>query len=116
MFKKKTNVRSLKELYTLVLNYLEEYEKKEEKHYHFGICAAISRLDYFSTITNDEWTILRAHFHNQRPCKGYWFGIFSKHKEFANDASFTNDVYWWTQDEEGLQQRIKFIKYLITKV
>lgn len=114
MFKKKTNVRSLKELYTLVLNYLEGKEKEE--CYYFGICSAINRLNYNQTITYDEYTILRAHFHNQRPCKGYWFGIFSKHKDFTNDVSFIDNVFWWTQDEEGLQQRIKFIKYLITKV
>jgi hypothetical protein len=114
MFKKKTNVRSLKELYTLVLNYLEGKEKEE--WYYIGICSAITRLNYNQTITNNEWTILRTHFKKQKPCEGYLFGIFSKHKEFTNDISFIDDVFWWTQDAEGLQQRIKFIKYLITKV
>jgi len=112
--KKKTNVRSLKELYTLVLNYLEEKEKNE--YYYFGICSAINRLDYFSTITYDEFKILILHFKKQKPFKGFWFETFSRHKDFTNDKSFINEAYWWTQDKKGLQQRIKFIKYLITKV
>jgi hypothetical protein len=114
MFKKKTDVRSLKELYTLVLNYLEEKEKNE--YYYFGICAVIHYLYSSSRITNDEYTILKFHFKKEKPCKGYLFGVFSKHKDFTNDESFITEAYWWTQDEKGLQQRIKFIKYLITKV
>jgi len=112
--KKKTDVRSLKELYTLVLNILEEKEK--EKTYYCAICAVISILYDGSTITHDEVKMLNLHFKKQKPFKGYLFGIFSKHKAFTNDKSFTNGLYWWTKAEGGLQQRIKFIKYLITKV
>ena len=112
--KKKTNVRSLKELYTLLLNSLEKTQR--EGYYYFGICGSIYSLYCSSIITNDEYTILKFHFKKQKPCKGYLFGILSKHKDFTNNESFINKAYWWTQSEKGLQQRIKFIKYLITKV
>jgi hypothetical protein len=107
-------MRSLKELYPLVLEKLLEHKQKD--CYYLGICSCISDIFIFHKISEDEFYLLDKHFKEQKPFKGYKFGIYSKHKKFTKNESFTGKRYWWEVNEEGLNQRIEFIKYLITKL
>jgi len=106
--------RSLKELYNEVLISLEN--NKIDEIYWRGICSVITVLAALDNITYDEYLKLKEHFEKQKPFKGYILGISSKHRQFAESNTFINEEYWWVRDEEGLNQRIEFIKYLITKV
>lgn len=106
--------RNLKELYNLVLKELKTSYQRE--NYKIGICAAMAKLSGVNIITHEESIKLNNHFKKQKPNKGGIFNIGSKHKEFATASSFSGGAYWWYMTKSGLEERIKFIEFLINKL
>lgn len=98
-------MRAAKELYQLVL-------KEQIENPHKSICQNINALYYdyeWEGINDDERIALHCDFSNNYP------SIFSK---FWWNEHFTNNKanYWWTFDDKGQQQRIKFLQHIISKL
>ena len=95
-------MRTLKELYQIVLD--SEYVEK----YH-SICLAIRECALTKLITLKEWSYLEKHFIKNRPTifSKFWWNFYYNRPPLA--------TYWWETNQKGDEQRIKFIKYLISK-
>ena len=115
--------RSLSQLYQLVLNrlvYNSQVAKSFSEEYvsGSGICLVIGDLvqetklniETNSVITTEEYTILFNHFLSNKP-------TLFKHTKFYIKRAYTpRKNYWWRLSKEGLEERIKFIQYLISKL
>ena len=105
-------MRTLNELYTILLHYSEEKGFNGE-----GICNNIAGLRKTNVITYQEWYKLYSHFHKQKPLSNtflFWGGRHSKFTKSAswNDGSIDWSGYWWCRNKKGNIERIKFLKYL----
>jgi hypothetical protein len=69
---------------------------------YIGIC------ETFNYLYSSEWGIMSSYFKSQRP------GLFSKF--FWNINYQPLNPFWWSQDEGGFKQRVKFLEYLIKKL
>lgn len=73
--------------------------------YKLGICLAIS----FASKSNTDglYQDTMDHLEANEPMIFSWFWW---------NRSFTGIAYWWTRDEKGHKQRIKFLKHLIKRL
>ncbi len=97
-------MRTLKELYTLVLEELDKSSKS------IGICICIERLYINNIIEYNEYLLVDTDFQNQIP------NIFNKFWWNSAYNKLNNAGYWWTLDEAGLEQRKLFIKDILNKL
>jgi hypothetical protein len=91
-----------KEIYTKALVEL----KSHNRYYERGICSCLSQVTNY-----DIEFLIKKDFKQNKPSiwkPKTWKFRFHKNYQVC-------DVYWWTQDEEGYNQRIKFLEYLIEK-
>jgi hypothetical protein len=95
-------MRNLKELYTILLDRIEKGD------YTNGICYYILNIWTIGSITKRERYSMFNHFLTKKPKNHFNKFYWSKH--------FTGGIYWWTKTPEGKEQRIKFIKHLISKL
>lgn len=91
-------MRTLKQLYELLLSEFDNLHGD-------GICTKITHLRKKGLITSPENWSLYNDFLNRKPIP-----YFSK---FWWNKSYTGKGYWWTCDEAGGEQRIRFIKHII---
>ena len=91
-----------KEIYTKALEEL----KLDNRYYQRGICNCLVRVTTFSIEI-----LIKKDFKRNKP------SIFKpKTWKFRFDKNYQAfEGYWWTQDEKGYNQRIKFLEYLIEK-
>jgi hypothetical protein len=91
-----------KEIYSKALEEL----KLDNYGYDRGICSCLARV----TIFNIE-VLIKRDFYRNKP-----YILKPKTWKFRFDKNHqASERYWWTQDEEGYNQRIKFLEYLIEK-
>jgi len=92
--------RSLKELYQIVLDNFQ---------FNYGICNNIVRCYMDDKISLKENTKLSLDLQQRRPSffsKFYWNKSYHK----------LGNAFWWPINNEGNEQRIKFLKHLINKL
>jgi hypothetical protein len=91
-----------KEIYTKALQAL----KSDNFNYHRGICNCLGDVikDYYS------FKSILSDFRKNKPS-----AFEPKTWEFRFHRAYKNLIFWWTRDEEGYNQRIKFLEYLIEK-
>lgn len=98
-------MRNLKECYGIVAKNMRR---------NSGICFSIISCHISGLLTWDEREGLLEHFMLQKPnCFLFFFGTNAK---FTKHNSFTGGTYWWTMDESGYEQRVLFLKHLISKL
>lgn len=95
------DVRPLHELYNLLHKAMIDIPMVE-----VGICHYISLLFRLGTINKDEFYSLKIHFLDNKPSDHL-------HSEFTCVSSWIDFIYWWSQTEDGYEQRLKFITKMI---
>jgi len=95
-------MRTLKQLYILLL------EKQITKP--TGICHNITGIHFEDGISFDKMMLLYSDFRKRHPdfLSKFWWN-----KHF--DRKYKTG-YWWTLDEKGQEQRIKFLQHIISKL
>lgn len=93
--------RTLKELYILLLD--SGFIKLG-----IGVCTSMTKLFHSKTITLPEYEMLSDDFILRRP--RYIFGKIYWRMNIPDGA------YWWRLNEYGKNQRIKFVKNIISKL
>lgn len=99
---------TIKKVFELVIQRLEE-----DKKYvcYTGICVHLSFLKH-RELTKEEYETTLLYFRKNKP-KSIFFGLFPSRWELSKHWDGT--TYWWTRDEEGHNERIKFLQHLIKK-
>jgi hypothetical protein len=92
-----------KEIFEEVLHRIEN----DQIHLSLSICMTLKYLFSESEITKEQYKDASKYFQSNKPT------IFSK---FYWSKAYKGYSYWWTMDNKGKQERIKFIKYLISKL
>ncbi len=96
-----------KEIYSKALEEL----KSDNRYYQRGICNCLSRVTNPKLGNHIIEFLIKKDFKQNKPSiwkpKTWKFRFDKNHQPFEG--------YWWTQDEEGYNQRIKFLEYLIEK-
>jgi hypothetical protein len=90
-----------KEIYTKALVELESNNWDYER----GICSCLARVTIFGTEV-----LIKRDFYRNKP--SIWK---PKTWKFRFHENYQNLQFWWTRDEQGYNQRIKFLEYLIEK-
>ena len=76
----------------------------------YGICFVIKDLIKTDNISENESLELLDWFQKQKPQQ-------EKNYQFTKSKYFTKiDRNWWTRDEEGNKERVKFLEYLISQL
>lgn len=97
---KKSRLRPIDELYSIVLMLLRNGSA-------MGVCICISIAYKNQLITADEYDFLEQNFNRHKP---NWFSSFYYNKNYNKNGTF-----WWFLTEDGENERIKFLNYLIKK-
>lgn len=96
--------KKLSELYKIAINTFPIISKG--KAYHVGLCLLTCRMYYERIFEYIDHSRLSRDIQKNRPNK---FSILFYNK------NFTDSSYWWTCDEAGDAQRIRFLKYQMRK-
>ncbi len=106
-------MRTLKELYELV-----RLELIKTEGLRLGICFAIKNCYNTEKITREEMDFIRKDFMNRQP------GIFSRefyHKTYNRvyrmiSLKVNLTYYWWSFNDAGYEQRLRFLKKIINSL
>lgn len=94
-------MRTLKELYTIVLNNFD-------KCCEIGICNLVYKLESNGTITFEEHDKLYKHFSTKKI--RFW-------SKFYWNESFRGQIgWWWKLNEEGNKQRKLYLQHIINSL
>ncbi|HRH53305.1 MAG TPA: hypothetical protein PLN38_08280 [Chitinophagales bacterium] len=72
-----------------------------------SICESITLLRMDGKISEHKKDFIKNFIRKNRP---KWYNWSFWH------PAFTDEIYWWKQNESGKQQRIKFLKRLLKKL
>ena len=99
----------------LTKNYKAWYYRKalalvqSDDYYTYGLCAVLYAVcNKSETVTLEERDAMLKDFQNSKP--SYWK---PRTWKFLRHPTYTGGSFWWNTKE--IEQRIKFLKYLIKK-
>ncbi len=96
-----------KEIYSKALVEL----KSNNWNYERGICSCLTRVTSWDMNNYAIELLINKDFIQNKP--SIWKPKTWKFRFHKNYQAF--EAYWWTRDEQGYNQRIKFLEYLIEK-
>ena len=86
--------------------------RQRMKSDHFntrGICYYIATIWCHTNLSFSDGELIEKWFKKLKPTA-------RKYREFYKGAGFTNGAWWWTKNQEGKEQRIKFLDMLIAEL
>lgn len=96
-------MKTLKQLYEIAL------KNSLNTEYSKSICSIITETWHNELISECEFVILLNDLSTRKP------NIFSRFW-WNKDFNQIRDRFWWKLNEEGQQQRIKFLEHIISKL
>jgi hypothetical protein len=97
-------MRNLKELYQIVIDNFYKYPLLS------GICRKMAQIYFDRLITIEEYRLLENDFKKRVP---KWYSKFYWNKFFVYSGGYG---YWWTLDNLGDEQRIKYLNHIVKKL